>query len=180
MDWQLRSADHGSLPPQQRKSGTFLGNIGANGNILLSSLLAGAAVALFGLGLDYFLVHEERFRSFTASLVLNVVFGIFVAVLVNRLLAHEHEKRARVLGRLAVIDEMNHHIRNALQVIAFKTVSSPNAAEVAEITRAVDRIQWSLREVLPRVEPEFTSFEGSARKEAESESFREEQRKHRS
>lgn len=176
MECQSPSADHGSATSQQRKSGTpqlALDTAGAH-KILLSSVLFGAAFTLLGVGLDYFLVHEERFRSLTASFVLNAVFGAFVAVLVNRLLTHEQEERARVVERLAVIDEMNHHIRNALQVIAFKTLSSPDAAEVTEITRAVDRIQWSLREILPRVEPEFTSFEGSARKEAESAGLREE------
>lgn len=177
MDRQSHTADHGGSPFHPRTPGALprtLRNAYAQRNVALSSVLFGAAVALLGLGFDYFLVHEERLRSFTASLLLNVIFGAFATVLVHRLLAHEQEKRARVMERLAVIDEMNHHIRNALQVIAFKTANTANAAEVTEITLAVDRIQWSLREVLPRIEPEFAAFEGSARKDAEAGALSEE------
>lgn len=114
-----------------------------------------------------------------ASAILNLAFGILAAALLYKLLSHQREKHQRVLERLAVIDEMNHHIRNALQVISFTTATTSSQREVTEITRAVDRIQWSLREILPRVEPQFTPFEGSARKEAESASFPQQHRKHR-
>jgi hypothetical protein len=42
---------------------------------------------------------------------------------------------------------MNHHIRNALQVIVYP---SPSAEEAAQrIGDAIARIDWALREVLP-------------------------------
>lgn len=169
MDWQPQSANHESAVPELRKISSAqraFGPNGFHGSIIVPTFLSGALACFLGLALDYFLIHQERFRPFTASLILNVAFGIVAAVLVHRLLAHEREKHQRVLQRLAVIDEMNHHIRNALQVIAFNTATSSTGREVTEITQAVDRIQWSLCEILPRVEPEFTPFEGSVRKNA--------------
>jgi hypothetical protein len=44
---------------------------------------------------------------------------------------------------------MNHHIRNALQVITF--YSRAGAKQQVGIVEAVERIQWALREVLPQL-----------------------------
>ena len=44
---------------------------------------------------------------------------------------------------------MNHHIRNALQVIAYANLTSDKDESVELIHRSVERIEWALREVLP-------------------------------
>ena len=66
---------------------------------------------------------------------------------------------------LETIDEMNHHIRNALQVISFNSQAT-GEAKLAEIDQAVERIHWAISEILPKVEPEFTGFEGPANNRA--------------
>lgn len=135
------------------------------GNLLL--MVAGCAVFVFfcGLGFDLFLIHQERMRPFAASMILNAAFAIAAALLAYNVLAHDREERVRILERLTIIDEMNHHIRNALQVISFNAHRGPTELGLGEINQAVNRIQWALQEVLPKVEPEFASFEGSARTE---------------
>lgn len=61
----------------------------------------------------------------------------------------ELERNRRVLG---VVAEMNHHTRNALQVIVGRsTLSIADSNAISEIREAVKRIEWSLREVLPHV-----------------------------
>ena len=45
---------------------------------------------------------------------------------------------------------MNHHIRNALAVVAFYGTQGGNATSAELVSQAVKRIEWSLREVLPR------------------------------
>jgi two-component sensor histidine kinase len=75
---------------------------------------------------------------------------------------HDRKERVRVIERLATIDEMNHHIRNALQIISFNAHGESSETELAEIRQAVTRIQWSLNEILPKVEPEFAPFDRSA------------------
>jgi hypothetical protein len=49
-----------------------------------------------------------------------------------------------------VLDEMNHHVRNALQVMTLCSYSI-GGEKGAELSKAVQRIQWSLTEVLPKV-----------------------------
>jgi hypothetical protein len=44
---------------------------------------------------------------------------------------------------------MNHHIRNALQIIRYAGYRQPEARQTMEIEDAVKRIDWALREVLP-------------------------------
>jgi branched-subunit amino acid transport protein len=131
--------------------------------IWLTILLFGIAAFLVGLALDVFLIHQKGLRPIAAAAILNAVFAVFAALLVHRLLAFERERSNRMLRRLEIVYEMNHHIRNALQVIAFSTHGGSTNSELAEIDRAVTRIQWAVREILPKVEPEFAPFEGSAR-----------------
>jgi len=58
----------------------------------------------------------------------------------------ERRRRRYLASRLQVIALMNHHVRNALQVIKFAHLSDQ---QVRMIEDAVARIEWALREVLP-------------------------------
>ncbi len=131
------------------------------GRIWVTIVSFGVAVFVIGLALDLFLIHQKGLRPLTAAAILNAFFGVIAAVLVHRLLAFERDKCNRMLERLEVVDEMNHHIRNALQVISFSAHGGSSESELAEIKKAVTRIQWAVREILPKVEPEFTVFEKS-------------------
>jgi hypothetical protein len=59
------------------------------------------------------------------------------------------ERRENVASRLKTISELNHHIRNALQSIQLSAYSTQDQQAMKEISAAVERIQWALREVLP-------------------------------
>jgi uncharacterized membrane protein YccC len=80
----------------------------------------------------------------------DVLLGLIVAGLVF-VLQWQNERELRRQQRCAaVIAEMNHHIRNALQVIVTRANLSLNShLELTQITAAVERIDWSLREILP-------------------------------
>jgi hypothetical protein len=75
-------------------------------------------------------------------------------------LRHERElKRQRKL--LDVIADMNHHTRNALQVIVSRSaLSMADANAVEDIRQAVGRIDWCLREVLPKADATNASRAG--------------------
>ncbi len=133
------------------------------GRIWVIILLFGTTVFVMGMALDWFLVHQTGLRPLVAALILNAMFGVVAGVLVYRLVAFERDKYNRILERLQVVDEMNHHIRNALQVISFSAHAASSESELSEIRNAVTRIQWAVREILPKVEPEFSSFEGPAK-----------------
>lgn len=82
-------------------------------------------------------------------LVSNLLIGLVAGALVYVLSIRERQRQAYVECRLRVIADMNHHIRNALQVIAF--YSGKGERQEVGIVEAVERIQWALREVLPQL-----------------------------
>jgi hypothetical protein len=141
-------------------AGTFLP--AALGPMLL--VAAGFAVLMFlcGLALDWVLLRSHEGLEATIA-VSDALGGLIAGVLIFKLLQIGRERRQRVAERLQTISDMNHHIRNALQVISFSMHSATNQKELAEIHEALDRIQWALREILPRVEPSFQPFESSVR-----------------
>lgn len=132
-----------------------------SGKLWLVAFIFGALMFLCSLALDWVLLLDHE-RTIVTVMASDGLAGLVAGILVFRLLQFGRERRRLIEQRLVTISEMNHHIRNALQVISFSAQSS-KTKEVAEITEAVDRIQWALREVLPKVEPTFEPFEGSAR-----------------
>ncbi len=132
------------------------------------ALAVAAGVFACTMALDWFLLRQERWRPLSMAGVSNLILSVITFVLVWRLVRYSQQQRREVMRRLEVIDEMNHHIRNALQVIAFNVrPTTRNDWEMIEMKQAVERIHWSLREILPKVEPEFAGFEGSAREKVE-------------
>jgi hypothetical protein len=67
------------------------------------------------------------------------------------LLAYRYERsRSRYLTeKLKTIELMNHHVRNALQVIVDSVYVHGHKQQLAEIHNSVKRIDWALREILP-------------------------------
>jgi two-component sensor histidine kinase len=53
-----------------------------------------------------------------------------------------------LLERLRMIAEMNHHVRNALQVISYSSQTQPNEDLARMVRESSQRIEWALREVL--------------------------------
>jgi len=82
----------------------------------------------------------------------NVLLALLAGVVAFLLEQRREHALARQRRRAEIIDQMNHHIRNALQIIVCQTnleVSRPQ--ELRAIASAVDRIDWALREILPSV-----------------------------
>jgi hypothetical protein len=64
-------------------------------------------------------------------------------------LLYEQRQRRNIIKKLEVIRQMNHHVRNSLQVISL-AASVPQPEQTRELLQgAVERIEWALREVLP-------------------------------
>ena len=111
----------------------------------------GGAVFLVSELMHYLLVpelgrHGER-------MVAEAVSGVIVGYLAARLFRAIIERRETTLARLQVISEMNHHVRNALVAISLSTDEIQNQQSVRYVLDAVDRIEWTLREILPRDKP---------------------------
>jgi hypothetical protein len=77
---------------------------------------------------------------------------------------HEKAQRDLVRERVQTIAELNHHIRNALEVIKLcgaQPALGIDARPLQLIKESVDRIEWALREVLPK----HPVYEGNAKRQ---------------
>jgi len=121
-----------------------------------SGLLAVAiAVVAFALGIlqDVFLV-SEGFSRWSLIILSNMFTGSVAGLLFYQYARNERNRRELIRQRMQTVVELNHHIRNALQVIKFWGAQhqqcSLDDAQVQLMKDSVDRIEWALREVLPR------------------------------
>ena|SRR5579862_111278 len=111
-------------------------------------------------GLVSFLVTELMHRFLVADLgrhwerlLAEGVSAVVVAGLTAGFMDAANQRQEAALLRMQVISEMNHHIRNALGAISLTKDSIQNHDCVRVISDSVDRIEWTLREVLLRRKP---------------------------
>jgi hypothetical protein len=117
----------------------------------LLSLLAAVIVSLIGVVLDRLLL-KEGLPRLDMLIFSNGLTGLFAGGLFYQMAREAKASRALVEERMKTIAELNHHIRNALQVIKFLggQRSGLDAVQLQLINDSADRIEWALREVLPR------------------------------
>ncbi len=101
--------------------------------------------------LHYWLVpdlgrHQERLLAEGLS-------ALIVSCLIAKLASVTRQRHRLTVARIQVIAEMNHHIRNALAPIALSVDAIENQQLLRVISEGVDRIDWALREILPREMP---------------------------
>jgi len=116
---------------------------------VLSVFFFVVVVSAVGFGFDQLLVWEGV-SSMGVMLLSNILTGVVAGLLFlqNRLRAEDRQKLLE--HRLAKVAEMNHHVRNALQVVSFyrHQISDPEAGRLLQ--ESIRRIEWTLEEVLPR------------------------------
>jgi hypothetical protein len=100
-----------------------------------------------GYGFDRLLARDGVTRT-DILLTSNGLTGLVAGYLFYSLALNERVRREFIRERLRTIDEMNHHIRNALQVITYASAAGKDES-VDLIRHSVERIEWALREVLP-------------------------------
>jgi len=118
----------------------------------LLSVLVVVIVSLIGLILDRLLI-KEGLPRLDMMIFSNSLTGLFAGGLVWQMSREAKAHRDLVAERMKTIAELNHHIRNALQVIKFlggKSRTGLDDVQLQLINDSVDRIEWALREVLPR------------------------------
>jgi signal transduction histidine kinase len=118
--------------------------------IALLSLLFALFVFVLGFGLDWVMLHHEdsirqtiEFSDAVSALICGFVFLLFLRLY--------RQQRMMLRQRVEVIANMNHHVRNALQVIEFNSYSTSDQENLGAIKSSVNRIQWALRELLPKL-----------------------------
>ncbi len=123
----------------------------AGPGVILVSLGVGLA-AFLATELMHYLLVPDIGRLWERSLA-EGVSALLVAFLTARLLTTARRQREATLLRMQVISEMNHHIRNGLAAISLTTDVIQNQQCIRVISESVERIEWALREILPRQTP---------------------------
>ena len=131
-------------------SGVDEGKVDRDSRRKLLLVIAGFGLAAFLVTelMHYLLVpdlgpYRERIMAEAAS-------ALILGMLAARLLHHAYKVRQDAMARLQVIAELNHHIRNALEVISLSAYITRDEEAIRRIMEGVNRIDWALREILPR------------------------------
>ena len=101
--------------------------------VLIFLLLADELSVRYGLG-----VWQRAFDDICGAVI--------AALLVYR---YEHTRSQHLRDKLKTIELMNHHVRNALQVITDSVYIHGHGQRVKEMENSIQRINWALREILP-------------------------------
>ena len=111
--------------------------------------LVGCAVGAFtflsGGVLDWFVTRQYLPRI--SLMLAGAAVALAVGLLVFQLLTDIQERYQAMMDRLQRVVELNHHIRNALQVIAYHNVPERSERAIQQVNAEVLRIESVLREV---------------------------------
>lgn len=125
--------------------------------ILNSPLRVTAVVVLFGGSacLMEYVIHLMVTTSSAAPAVQRLansaILGFFAAFFALLILMAASERHYKVQDELRRIAELNHQIRNALQVIVYGEYSPDGAQHRSSVLAGVEKIEHSLRELFPLI-----------------------------
>lgn len=110
-----------------------------------------ALIGLFvfaGVGAADWVMFDAGWSPFGIMLGSDGVAAVLASWFALKLMNEAYRRRNMVRHRVEIIAETNHHIRNALELIQFSAQTTQNQQVIENISTAVDRIQWVLRELL--------------------------------
>jgi hypothetical protein len=106
--------------------------------------------ASFGMGEAVYRLLFSEFDGATDRIPLEVLFGLVLAWLATKFVGSLYRNRTERSARLNFIWARNHRIRGALDGISPLAHPSKNQQSIRVIREEVDRIEWALKEILPR------------------------------
>ena len=117
------------------------------------AVLIGFTAFCLGVLQDAFL-SQEGFSRWSLIVISDVITGTIAGLLFYQFAKNVKSRHEMMRERMKTIAELNHHIRNALQVIKFWGSQHQNCSldpmQLQHMKESVDRIEWALREVLPQ------------------------------
>lgn len=111
----------------------------------LIGLAVGAFIFLSGGVLDWFVTRQYIPRI--SLMLAGAAVALAVGLLVFQILTDIRERYQSMVDRLRRIVELNHNIRNALQVIAYYNVPERTERAIGQVNAEIVRIESVLREV---------------------------------
>jgi hypothetical protein len=116
---------------------------------ILLAFISALLIFVVSVGADMLLLHDHQPARFTIE-VSDAISSLVIGLLSYRLFRMQQQRREYVRHKVEVIADMNHHVRNALQIISL-TTHGKDKQEIGAIRESVNRIQWALRELLPKI-----------------------------
>ena len=116
---------------------------------VLLAVAAALLVFVVSSAADLVMLKEHEPARLTIE-ISDAISSVAIGLLGYQLLRLQQQRRERLRQKVEVIADMNHHVRNALQVISLST-HGHDQAEIAAVRESVNRIQWALRELLPKI-----------------------------
>jgi hypothetical protein len=100
-------------------------------------------VAVLGYLSDLLVIsfHPQPVFPILDAIVLGALCGLIVW-------SYQRRQNRHLAERLEVIADMNHHVRNDLQVIQYSAYMTRDKEHIQRIEQSLGRIDWALREVL--------------------------------
>ena len=111
---------------------------------IVRSAAAGVIVVFLTMGFDM-MVDPRHPHSLWFLLFNDLLLGLAVAIMV---LIYEQRRRRDLAAKLTVIAEMNHRVRNALQVIQYSAYATREKEHIAIIGESVSKIESALTDIL--------------------------------
>jgi hypothetical protein len=106
--------------------------------------------ASFGMGEAVYRVLFSDFDGAKDRIPIEALFGLVFALLATKFVGDVYRNRKERRARLNFIWDRNHQIRGALEGIAPTAHPAKNQQSIRVIREEVDRIEWALKEILPR------------------------------
>ncbi len=100
---------------------------------IVEGIILRPMIRAFGINLEATLFDE---------FLLGLVMGFVICCI------HEAYRRRYENKLKAAVDELNHHVRNSLQVIINKQILCPHCGH--DTSEAMQRVDWALKEILPK------------------------------
>ena len=118
----------------------------------LKVYLFGATIlfASFGMGEAVYRLLFSEFDGVTDRIPIEVLFGLVFAWLATKFVGGVYRDRKERSARLNFIRARSRQIRGALEGISPLAHPSKNQQSIRVIREEVDRIEWALKEILPR------------------------------
>ena len=106
--------------------------------------------ASFGMGETVYRLLFSEFDGAKDRIPIEALFGVVFAWLATKFVGDVYRNRQERRARLNFIWARNHQIRGALDGIAPLAHPAKNQQSIRVIREEVDRIEWALKEILPR------------------------------
>jgi len=117
--------------------------------LTLGLIGVGVIFASLGLGEAVYRVAFLDFDGATDRLPIEMLFGLAFAWMTTKLARRIYQYRMETSARINVIRDRNYKIRHAVEAI--KPVPYPSNQQAIRVIREeVDRIEWTLTEIIPR------------------------------